>query len=155
MQGATHVYNVTVDDEAVFASPPSRSAVLGSLRVGALDPALFDAGAFAKRDTAACAASEGDVVAWFKNTSVGFDVDTVFEVVAPRYFLVNAPRFFRNLRPTVRVPGSALGFRNPAGFMQLHEATQRDALHETEAVLDNWRLLPRTRPPVRPPPWRS
>jgi hypothetical protein len=63
VQGATHVCNVTVDDEAVFASAPSRSAVLGSPRVGAVGPALFDAGAFVKCDTAACAASEGDVVA--------------------------------------------------------------------------------------------
>jgi cullin-associated NEDD8-dissociated protein 1 len=138
VQGATCVCNVTVDDEAVFASLPSRSDVLGSLRVGAADPALFDAGAFVKCATAACVASEGDVVAWFKNASVGFDVDTIFELVAPRPFLVNAPRFFRNLRSMVRVPGSALSFRNPAGFMQLHEATQRDALHETEAVLDHY-----------------
>lgn len=79
----TCLCNVTIDTSAVFtdsASVPTSDSVLGSLRVGAFAPSLFDKGTYARCVTAACNASAPDVVVWLKSTAEATDDDSATSV---------------------------------------------------------------------------
>ena len=97
---------------------------------------MFDAGEFTRCSAAACA---GSVTVWRKNNDfTSFDEDTVFEVT-----LHGRTHYYSNVASTVRIASSSnvsYGFRNPTHFVSLtaYEATQRDAVYETDAVLDNY-----------------
>jgi hypothetical protein len=73
------------------------------------------------------------VATYVKKGGVLFDMDTVFELVVKSKRL-----FLRNMVSEVQLVGTAYKFRNPPTFMDIVEATTRDALYETDAVLDHF-----------------
>ena len=130
--------NISVELTAVFtdsSTVPGRAQVEELLHIGVTESRFppFDTGGYTM-------VSDGPVgVFRSSDGNDQYDERTVFRIErnasagsggAPRH------RYLRNQRSTVRV-GSGFSFRNPPRFMSLVEPTVRDAMHETEAVIDH------------------
>jgi len=116
--------NVDVLDEAAFQSPPTRREVL-DLAIGSFHPLVFD--------TSYQLSFENGVSIYNPQASVDLlSTETIFEVTDDFGRL----QLRRNLKSSVRVLGTSITFTNPVHFMSLAEPTTRDALYETNAVLN-------------------
>lgn len=73
------------------------------------------------------------------------DSDTIFSVFEER---TGRTFYLKNVVSSVYITGTQFNFRNIPHFMSLipTEAERRDALHETEAVLDDYFFHPNTAP---------
>ena len=123
--------DVSVTDEQAFSgtTAPSRSDILGSLSIGAVDPEPL-------------AVLQGEEVSVYNAGSDGsLTGDTVFAVLDD----VGRRVVLKNTKSSVSVvPG--LSFRNPVHFMSLADAEPRDAHQETDATLDHYFYHPNTAP---------
>jgi cullin-associated NEDD8-dissociated protein 1 len=142
--GDTCVCNVVVGTQAVFTNPqalPSKAVVEESLRIGAPDPSHFDAGTYQQCTSPACAAAGFQLYTRGTATQPQLDQTAIFAIVVNA--TTGSPRtlYLANKASTVSIAhnGSAsqFSFRNPPTHMSLNDPTQRDALYETEALLDH------------------
>jgi len=123
---------VTVREKSVFETvPSSKKTILAQLHTGAPNPALFNPGTYLETDY-------GEFKMYTKTGDV--DASTIFEVLDD---LTRQRHFLKNVESTVIVQtgtSSAYSFRNPVSFMSLvpTEASLSQALHETDAVLDEY-----------------
>ena len=117
------VCDVTVTEEQVFTSTPSKDEALNSLKIGAFDPLIL---------TGYTPSSSGDITA--HNLGEGISVNTIFEVVDD-----NGIRHFRkNVRSISNVADGQVSFRTPVHFIDLADPEIRDAHYETDAALDHY-----------------
>ena len=143
--GPTCMCDVALNVTAVFtdlSALPTAAQAADALAIGAAPVSVFDAGEYTECATAACAAAAPDVTVYLHSSSGGsLDAASVFRV------RVNSTRvrYLLNKRPDVRL-GSAFAFRNPPHFLSFVEPTKRDALYETEALLDHLFLHPNLAP---------
>ena len=137
---STCVCDVEVSTTAVFSQAPSKSEALAQLFIGSAAPAAFDTNEYVLCTSATCT-QEAGVEVYTKSTSSGaLDEDTIF-----RINVNGTMRHFANKASVVRV-GSAYSFRNPVQFMNAHEPTVRDAMHETDALIEHLLYHPNTAP---------
>ena len=142
--GDTCVCNVVVGTQAVFTNPqalPSKAEVEERLRIGALDPSHFDSGTYQQCTSPACAAAGFQLYTRGTASQPQLDQTAIFAIVVNA--TTGSPRtlFLANKASLVSIAhnGSAsqFSFRNPPTHMSLNDPTQRDALYETEALLDH------------------
>ena len=142
VKGTTCHCDVNVKKKRVFKrEPASASVILSRLSMGAPDPYSFDEGTYEnlmtdKGFTVHHKVGKGN--GKNKNTS-----HTIFGV-----YQNGTWKYFRNAISTVRISGEAdeavYSFRNPPHFLHLMDPNTRDAIHETEAVLDHFLYHPNT-----------
>jgi hypothetical protein len=125
--------SVTVRGRAAFQTKPTREDIVKRLRIGAVAPDVHDTNTFTLV-TGADAIS--NVKTYVKTGGVTFDIDTVFEVISNGKVV-----FLRNIESIVELPGGQ-SFRNPPHFVDIVDPTTRDAVHETDAVLENYLYHP-------------
>lgn len=115
--------DISIEDTAVFTSIPSVEEVVSNLHVGGADITRFD-GEYTEVQNVS------GVTVYNKN-SVGYTSDTVFKV-----YHRGTDRYFKNLRSTIRINNS-FAFRNPPQFLNPAMHEPRDAMYETDAVLEH------------------
>ena len=124
------ICDVTVTEQPIFVSPPPSAAlILGLLRVGHADPALYD-------DTVTVyTMQEGIDYRYHSLDGSCCGIDTVFEVIDRN----GNVQFLRNVGSSVTIDGSEFSFRNPPHFNSLNplESSVSDAEYETEALLQH------------------
>ena len=140
--GESCVCEVSMETSTVYtdaASIPSKAAVLEALRIGAPAPGAFANGTYTLCGTAACKDRAPEVEVYTRGTAAtpALDERAIFVVV------VNGTRTLHlaNKHSVVRIASStdpaAFSFRNPPQMMPLVDPSQRDALYETEALIDH------------------
>jgi len=159
--GDTCLCDVAVTTRAVFTNAtdvPGEEAVVEQLRIGAPPLAHFDDGDYSQCSTAACQTRLPYVKVYTRGTATTpiFDDRAIFEVVANRSCnLTVGPSAGRtvllmNRASTISIANAgnmeAFSFRNPPQFMKLIDATQRDALYETDALLNHLFFHPNLAP---------
>ena len=154
-QGGTCVCDTTVVESTVFGtttSIPTREAVEAGLHIGSPDPATYGVGEYSECQSGLCknaaARPSGEAVrifapkGWTDPATMG--PEHIFLITARR---TGRSTYLRNKASTVRIgDSSTYSFRNPSHFMSFTEPTQRDAEHETEAVLDHFFFHSNTAP---------
>lgn len=115
--------NINVVESSVFNSLPTESQVIDSLQIGAVDPNILD--------TYTSAAGSATVQVWHKNG--GYDKDTIFGVTYR-----GREVFLRNMESIVQVEGTQYSFRNPPSFINIAQREPSDAMHESDAVIENY-----------------
>lgn len=149
--GDTCVCDVGVVTAAAFtnaAALPSVAEIEEQLHIGAAPPSHYDSGTYALCATAACTSSSG-VQLYTRGTASTplFDENAIFVIVVNATTATNGRTLYlANKASTVTVTGSAHTFRNPPSLMTLIDPTQRDALYETEALLDHLFYHPNVAP---------
>lgn len=132
--GQTCICDTDVTTVAVFTDAlniPSKEEVLSALKIGSAAPDVFDDGLYAQCTSSACTAQPA-VEVWMRGSQ--FDETTIFSVATDHQQVLH----LANKASTVSIRGSsAFKFRNPPGFMEMHEPTMRDAMYETEALIDH------------------
>ena len=159
VRGDTCLCNTTSSSAAVFtARVPSREEVITQLFIGSAAPAEYDAEEFVRCTTAECNEAEG-VEVWLRGGGGGeqqLDERAVFTV----YEEDGSATHLLNRRSAVAVGAAAGGdgsaawsFRNPPRFATLYglppaggAPASRDALHETDALLEHLLWHPNTAP---------
>jgi hypothetical protein len=124
--------SVTVAFGSTTSEPlPSAADIVEQLAIGASPPDRFDLGTYSLCTTSACNAAAPAVKAYVHSASgATFDTRTIFEVVVNS----SATYLFN------KVNSIALGefaFRNPPHFVSFVEPAERDAHHETDALIDH------------------
>ena len=127
--------DVTVTETPVFTSMPTREEVLNRLHIGSMPIGVFDAGTY--KPIHVCSQ---EVEAYTAVDGEPFDEHTVFKVIQH-----GKPLYLRNLESIVEI-GLGIGFRNPTGLMKIREGTYRDALYETDAVIQHFLTHPNCPP---------
>ena len=116
--------NVEIIESSVFSSLPSESQILDQLDIGALDPQILEGYSEVP--------NTGAVKVWHK--SGFYDEDTIFCVTYRGKEI-----FLKNTLSTVQIVGATqFSFRNPPSFMNIAFREPRDAVYESEAVLENY-----------------
>jgi len=123
--------DVNVVESRVFsATPTSVDQVVSSLRIGSLHPDWYSSGYTLE-------SSNNGVDVYQRNGGTPFDATTIFGVTVKGKAL-----YFKNLRSMVIVKDpsgkSWFRFRNPPHFLSFIVPDARDAMYETEAVLDHY-----------------
>ena len=113
--------NVSTTEETAFDDIPTRIEILSGLRYGAFHPSVYGLPYDMFRTN--------DNVTVYRIHETN---ETVFEVVDDYGVLQRR----KNLRSTVNLVGTTLSFPNPVHFISLAEPTERDALYETDAAID-------------------
>lgn len=140
-RGSTCLCSTMVQTELVFGGTrmPTKAAVLSELHIGASDPALFD-GIYNVCTAPACAAASSDfklyltqVVDNDNDLIHAFDEAAIFEVSDD---ITGETMFLSNTKSIVNI--GSFSFRNPPMFNSPVDQTQRDALYETDAVLQHY-----------------
>jgi uncharacterized protein (DUF1501 family)/uncharacterized protein (DUF1800 family) len=117
--------SVTVEESTVFTALPSLTNILQNLHIGSFDPALLG-------DAYTQVPNTGNIKVWHKNGI--YDKDTIFRVTYRGKEI-----YLKNLRSTVKINNqNSYKFRNPPSFLNLAFRETRDALYETDAVLENY-----------------
>eukprot|EP01052_Picozoa_sp_SAG31_P025754 SAG31_NODE_2279_length_6027_cov_1.242072_2_plen_1312_part_00 len=111
---------------------PTRDQILEHLRVGSPAPDVFDSGTYFRCLLESCTNQTG-VEMWTRGGVYNLDTSTIFRVISDH----GVELFLRNKAVTVRIPHSRYEFRNPPSFMNMQEQTRRDAIYETEALIDH------------------
>ncbi|GBG30981.1 Hypothetical Protein FCC1311_072022 [Hondaea fermentalgiana] len=124
-----------VKTSAVFSSMPTREEVIENLRIGSGAPQLLSDD-FKEGET------KNGVTAWHKKSGKAFSDETVFEVEV----VSGTTRYFVNMESIVHIPGTSASFRNPPTFHDVAEIKTRDAMHETEAVIEQYVTHPNAAP---------
>eukprot|EP01052_Picozoa_sp_SAG31_P011017 SAG31_NODE_614_length_13525_cov_4.312230_5_plen_1443_part_00 len=145
--GETCLCDVDMTTEAVFVTPdsiPSQADVEESLRIGAPPPEHFDPGTYTICETSACQARAPDVQVYTRGTASApqFDETTIFKIEVNRTgadTLTSRTLYLANKQSSVYIANATgtFSFRNPPQFMTLVDPSARDALYETEALLDH------------------
>ena len=145
--GPTCVCEVDVSSTAVFTDPlavPTATEVEEQLSTGSAPPDHFDAGTYTECTSAACAAQQPAVRLYTLGTAASplLDASAIFAIVVNQTAPGNGlTHYLTNKAAAVSIAhggaSAAFSFRNPPQFMTLIDPTQRDALYETEALLDH------------------
>ena len=118
--------NVNIVESKVFNSLPSVSQILNNLHIGSFDPVSL--GSYSQVSN-----TGNNIKVWHKNGN-SYNKDTVFSV-----FYRSKEIFLKNMKSTVQISGSSqYKFRNPPSFMSLNFREKRDAIYETDAVLETY-----------------
>lgn len=119
--------DIDIVESKVFNSLPSSvTQILNNLHIGSMDPALL--GSYSQ-----VANTGNNIKVWHKNGQ-SYSKDTIFSVVYRSKEI-----FLRNMKSTVQIAGNTrYTFRNPPSFMSLNFREKRDAIYETEAVLETY-----------------
>ena len=123
---------------AEFAAA-NASSILSRLSIGSLPPANLTA-SYVQCATSACGQQSGFTV-YVDNGDNVVNNMTIISMDTER-----GTQYFANLRSTVSVAGTSFAFRNPPNHMRLWEPSVRDAMYETEAVLDSYFAHPNVAP---------
>ena len=116
--------DVNINESSVFTSVPTETDIIENLFIGSFHPDQL--GSYTKVSGA------GSVNVWHKHD--GYDKDTVFSI---NYR--GKETFLQNKLSTVEIAGATmLGFRNPPGFLNIGFREKRDAIYETDAVLETY-----------------
>ena len=111
-------------ESRVFNSLPSESDILSQLHIGAFDPQVL--GSYTKAE------DTGAVEVWHKSGS--YDEDTIFCVTYR-----DDRTCLKNNEARVEIIGATdYSYRNPPSFLNTAQREPRDAVYETEAVLENY-----------------
>ncbi len=117
--------DINIVESRVFNSLPSETQIINNLHIGSVDPTLL-------RSYTQVPNTGNNVKVWNKNG--GYDKDTVFSVTYR-----GKETFLRNMKSTVQIAGATqYSFRNPPSFMNLGFREIRDAMYETDAVLETY-----------------
>lgn len=121
--------NVAVVENRVFNKAPNSTAeVINRLFIGSFEPTLSNY---------TLAAISGEVKVYHKIGGTQFDSATVFGVT-----IKGRTTYYKNIRSMVVIKDSSgrgfFRFRNPPHFMSFIIPDTRDAMYETEAILDNY-----------------
>jgi uncharacterized protein (DUF1501 family)/uncharacterized protein (DUF1800 family) len=134
--------NTETVSAAVFTNPnalPSKAEIEEKLMIGAVPPAIFDAGVYTVCTSTACSGLQsGEGVTLYTRSTDGanplLDEHAIFKIA------VNGSQrilHLANKASTVKLLGGAFTFRNPPQFMNFRLPAKRDATYETEAMLDH------------------
>ena len=116
--------DVNVVETPVFSSLPSENAIIEKLHIGSVEPSRL--GVYTQ------VSNTGTVKVWHKNG--GYDIDTIFRI---KYR--GKQIFVKNVRSVVQIAKAPqYEFRNPPSFVNLGFREIRDAMYETDAVLENY-----------------
>ncbi len=127
--------DVTVKEKAVFRKMPEILQVKRLCKIGFADPASFDDGTFK------APISKNGLEVYHKIGEADFSMHTVFS------FSLNGKRVYvKNQKSSVQIAGTNFVFRNSPHFMSLAIPDKRDAVYETEAVLDMYFYHPNMAP---------
>jgi len=148
--GDTCLCDVAVATAAVFTDfsggVPTKAQIEQSLFLGAPPPSHSDAGTYTECATAACAAASPAVRVFTQGSASSplLDSSAIFAIV------VNGTGTSSSTGRTLHLANkvstvtlahgaspSAYSFRNPPQMMTLIDATERDAIYETDALLDH------------------
>jgi len=142
--GDTCLCDISVATTAAFtdtANVPTHAEVEASLRIGAAPPAHFDDGTYAQCATAACSARSAEVVVFTRGTASDpiFDEHAIFQIringtIGRTLHLANKVSMIALAHAGA---DSAYSFRNPPMFMGLIDTAQRDAMYETDDLLNH------------------
>ena len=127
---------VSAADIAALAGPKVLAAALASrLPIGAPPPEHYGNGAYSLCATATCAGLGNLVTLYTRGTPEAplMDQTAIVRVV------VNGTRVahLANRQSVVSLAQGTYTFRNPPSFMSVHELTARDAIYETDALIDH------------------
>lgn len=112
-------------ESRVFSSLPTVAQIENSLFIGSVDPMLL--GSYNQVPN-----TGNSIKVWHKNGS--YDKDTVFSIKYREKDI-----FLKNIKSTVQIVGATqYKFRNPPSFMNLGFRENRDAMYETDEVLDTY-----------------
>ena len=156
--GETCVCDIDVATSAVFTDPsyvPSQAEIEAQLSIGSMAPAHFDVGTYTQCfttecivaaqlcSTSNCDVAPGYVEVHTRGTSEApvYDMTTIFSIVVNQTTPFNGRRmYFANKASTVSIASStsstAYSFRNPPHIMSIVDPSQRDAIYETDSVID-------------------
>ena len=129
--------SVNLIESQVFSSavPTDPEDILSELTIGAVDPSALG--------THYLASSNNDIDVWHENGTYGFSKDTIIAVSHYR----GKRTFLKNMRSTIEVAGSPqLTFRNPPHFLNIAVRETRDAIYETDAVIETYFYHPNVAP---------
>ena len=126
------ICDTVTSETAVFASTNEVSSIddLMSLKTGAVDPALFEAGTYTSLGD--CAISGVTVYSKSGDDCTSLTADTVFA-----FEWKSKPVYLKNSKSLTSIPGSDFALRNPVHFNSLADPEARDMYHETDSVLDS------------------
>ncbi|KAL7539351.1 hypothetical protein ACHAXR_009213, partial [Thalassiosira sp. AJA248-18] len=148
-QGTTCICPVTVQTTHVYDGNylPSASDVISQLHIGAVSPSMFDPGHYHLCTAPICVQQSYNIftriLAEVDNNLVdSVDQETIFEVTNPK---TGEPLFLSNTKSTVDL-GGGFSFRNPPSYNSPVDPTQRDALYETDDILNQYFFHPNTAP---------
>jgi uncharacterized protein (DUF1501 family)/uncharacterized protein (DUF1800 family) len=150
--GDTCLCDIEMTTSAVFTDAtrvPSQAEVEEQLRIGAPSPDQFDSGTYSLCNTTVCQA-RAPLVQVYTRGGAGTPRldDTAIFVISVNKTGISAASgrimYLANKQSVVSVASSggegtppAFSFRNPPQFMTITDPSQRDALYETEALLDH------------------
>eukprot|EP00586_Coscinodiscus_wailesii_P017163 CAMPEP_0172518280 /NCGR_PEP_ID=MMETSP1066-20121228/290722_1 /TAXON_ID=671091 /ORGANISM="Coscinodiscus wailesii, Strain CCMP2513" /LENGTH=2420 /DNA_ID=CAMNT_0013300633 /DNA_START=56 /DNA_END=7314 /DNA_ORIENTATION=- len=118
--------NINIVDHQVFTSLPiNMEDILSKLHIGSVNPEML--GSYN------LAANTGTMEVWHKGTT-GYSQDTIFGVSYR-----GRKTFLKNMYSRVDISGSdEFKFRNPPHFVNIAVREPRDAVYETDAVLETY-----------------
>lgn len=137
------VCNTTTTESVAFAtvgSIGSKEDILGTLRIGAVDPTVFDTGVYTS--IGECVSGVHVYSKTASNCEHSLDVDAIFQLTDANGIM----RFFKNSISTVHVSSTSASFRNPVHFIDFMNRNLRDMFQETDAVLDSYFYHPNHAP---------
>lgn len=122
---------VEVTDAPVFTAMPTRSQILSHAHIGHLHPDTYD------DDIYTSGLSSDEIEVHVKSGEDTFSTHSIFGTMYR-----GKKSYFRNLVSNVKIAGNTgdvvYGFRNPPQFLNIGKPDTRDAIYETEAVIDHY-----------------
>lgn len=117
--------DIDVLESRVFTYLPSRGDIIEKLHIGAVDPQLLESYTQVPN-------TGNNVKVWHKNDE--YDEETIFCI---NYR--GGSKYLKNIQSIVQVTGAPqFKFRNPPTFLNLGFREKRDAIYESDAVLENY-----------------
>jgi hypothetical protein len=124
--------SVEVKETRVFAKMPSKEDIISKLTIGNVSPESYDVGDYTRVELA-----DPTVSMYTRDGKGRFSSETLFGVEYQGKMI-----YFKNMKSTVEVAGDTAGvnyrFRNPTQFLNVGKPDTRDAMYETEAVIDHF-----------------
>jgi hypothetical protein len=125
--------NVRVKELRVFKRMPSKEDIISKLKIGNAPPESYGAGFYTRVEHD----DDPNIIMYKRDDKTNFSTETLFGVEHR-----GKMTYFKNMKSTVEVAGDTAGikyrFRNPTQFLNPAKPDTRDAMYETEAVLDHF-----------------
>ena len=118
---------IDVNSRSVFDSIQPRKEITKTLSIGNASPDIYDQGTYTLVE------SNERVSVFKKEGQADYGKDTIFGV---KY--QGKEIFLKNEESIVSIRGTSFSFRNPKQFLNVAKPDTRDAIYETEAVLDHY-----------------
>ena len=115
--------DINVEKTKVFTSLPSQTDIIEKLNIGAVNPQLLSSYNQVQ--------SNNNIQVWEKNGS--YDEETIFAIIYR-----GRQVYLKNMQSTIQIVGTSSKFRNPPSFLSLSFREKRDAIYETDAVLEEY-----------------